>query len=258
MTRCWFRSGLVLAALLISAPTVRAQVNTEPLRKRIKQKGFSFILEGTFDGRTGNTRGVTANGLIGGGVATGDHLAFAFGRVDYSKLNGTLGVDKTFAHVRYNYEVARWAWAELFAQAQSDVFQRIKIRNLFGAGPRIALYEDNQLGLFLGVAYMYERDVIEVKPGATDVRTPTHHRVSSYLSAHATLSDGIDAVTTTYAQPRIDDASDIRILSESGFVFKVTKTLSTSIVFTAHYDSNPPTGVLTTDTELKNAITLTL
>jgi hypothetical protein len=32
---------------------------------------------------------------------------------------------------------------------------------------------------------------------------------------------------------------------------------STSIVFVAHYDSRPPTGVLPTDTELKNALVLT-
>jgi hypothetical protein len=51
--------------------------------------------------------------------------------------------------------------------------------------------------------------------------------------------------------------SDLRILSESGFVFKVLSWLSTSISFTAHYDSRPPTGVMRTDTEIKNAITLT-
>ena len=80
----------------------------------------------------------------------------------------------------------------------------------------------------------------------------------TYLSAHATLSDGIDTVTTTYAQPNLRDPSDIRILSESGFVFKISTWLSTSISFVAHYDSNPVPGVLPTDTELKNAITLTL
>ena len=33
---------------------------------------------------------------------------------------------------------------------------------------------------------------------------------------------------------------------------------STSITLTAHYNSNPPPGVLPTDTELKNVLTLAL
>ncbi len=236
----------------------KAQVNTEPLRKRIKNKGFSFILEGTFDGHTGNTQGVTADGVIGAGVSSGRSLVFAFASADYSKLNGSLGVDKSFAHLRYDYEIARPVWWEWFAQAQSDVFQRIEIRTLLGSGPRFALYDDDKLGLFSGVAYMLERDVINVEAGADEARTPIFHRLSLYLSAHAALDDGIDAVTTTYVQPRFDDPSDIRILSESGFIFKIGKRFSVSVTFSAHYDSNPPIGVLPTDTELKNAIALTL
>lgn len=105
---------------------------------------------------------------------------------------------------------------------------------------------------------MLERDAYDLAPGATEQRTPVYSRFSSYLSAHATLSDGIDAVTTTYFQPRVEDPGDIRIESESAFVFKVTKLFSTGITFVAHYDSNPAPGVLRTDTELKNVLTLAL
>jgi hypothetical protein len=251
--------GAVVVGLLVS-PVARAnaQVNIEPFRSRIKLNGYSLLLQGTFDGHTGNTEGVTADGLAGAGAASGRHLVFAFGSIDYSRLNGTLGVDKSFAHGRYNYEMMSWSWWEVFAQEQSDVFQRIKTRTLFGTGPRFALYETPYFALFFGIAYMFERDVIDAAPGSPDEPVLLANRISNYLTAHATLSDGIDAVTTTYAQPRVDDPSDIRILSESGFVFKVTKRLSTSISFTAHYDTNHPTGVLPTDAELKNAIALTL
>jgi hypothetical protein len=247
-----------VAGVLLLLPSIaRAQVNSEPLRTRIKEQGFSIILQGTFDGRTGNTQGLTADGLVGAGVATDRHLAFAFASIDYSKLNGTLGVDKSFAHGRYDYELTHHLWWEVFAQAQSDVFQRIKLRDLFGMGPRLALYRDKQLGLYLGVAYMFERDVLDVQAGADEARVQLANRASVYLTAHAVLSDGIDAVTTTYVQPRLDRPSDIRIQSESGFLFKVSSWLSTSISFVAHYDSDPAVGVLPTDTELKNAITVT-
>jgi hypothetical protein len=250
--------ALGLATLLLAATDARAQVNTESMRKRIKLHGASLILEGTFDGHTGNTQGLTADGLIGGGLAAGPHLAFAFASADYSKLNGTLGVDKSFAHVRYDYELLPAAWWEVFVQVQSDAFQLLKIRNLVGTGPRFAMYEDRHVGVFLGIAYMLERDAYDTGPGGLALSTQVYSRVSSYLSARTILSDGIEAVTTTYVQPRVEYLRDVRIQSESGFVFKVTKTFSTSITFTAHYDSNPPAGVLPTDTELKNTLTLSL
>jgi hypothetical protein len=251
------RAWLVLPFLLV--PTVvHAQVNTEPFRKRIKQAGYSFFLQGTLDGHTGNSSGLTADGLVGAGVARDRHLAFAFASADYSKINQTLGVDKSFVHARYDFTITKRVSWEAFVQEQSDVFQLIKTRDLIGTGPRFAIYDDPHFGLFLGIAYMAERDVYDLTIGSTDDRLQGAQRASTYLSAHATLSDGIDTVTTTYAQPNLRDPSDIRILSESGFVFKISTWLSTSISFVAHYDSNPVPGVLPTDTELKNAITLTL
>jgi hypothetical protein len=248
----------LVAALLFAPSTALAQVNTELFRKRIKDTGFSFFLQGTFDGHTGNTQGLTADGLVGAGVARGRQLVFAVASVDYSKLNETLGVDKSFAHLRYDYTITSWVSWEVFLQEQSDTFQLIETRDLIGTGPRFALYNDKHFGLFLGAAYMSERDVYNLPPGSGVDRLQTAQRASVYLSAHATLSDGIDTVTTTYVQPRFDDPGDIRILSESGFVFKISTWLSTGISFVAHYDSRPAPGVLPTDTELKNAITLTL
>ncbi len=99
---------LAFTLSLIASGLARAQVNTEPLRDKIHENGLSGVLQGTLDGHTGNTQGVTADGLVGGGIALGRHLAFAFASADYARLNGTLGVDKSFAHVRYVYEIERW------------------------------------------------------------------------------------------------------------------------------------------------------
>jgi hypothetical protein len=250
--------AMVTTAVVVSASEAAAQVNTEVMRKRIKLKGVSFVLEGTFDGHTGNTTGLTADGLVGAGLASGRHLAFVFASADYSRLNGSLGVDKSFAHARYDFMLTSGVWWEFFAQAQSDYFQLLAIRNLFGTGPRFTTYEDKHIGIFLGAAYMVERDAYDLAPGAPQARTPVYSRFDSYLSAHATLSDGIEAVTTTYIQPRVEDPGDVRIESESGFIFKVTKIFSTGITLTAHYDSNPVPGVLRTDTELKNVLMLAL
>ncbi len=234
-----------------------AQVNTEVLRKRIKERGFTFILEGTFDGRTGNSYGLTADGLIGGGFGVGPHRVFGFASADYARTNGTLGVDRSFAHVRYDYRLTPLVWWEVFGQAQSDALQALKIRNLFGTGPRFALYQDEWLGVFVGAAFMVEHDAYD-EPVAPDLSVPLYARLDGYFAATVTLRDGIQAVTTSYVQPRVGLARDVRFESESGFVFKVSKTLSTSITLTAHYNSNPPPNVLPNDTELKNVLTLAL
>ena len=166
-------------------------------------------------------------------------------------------MDKSFAHVRYNYELADWLWWEVFAQAQSDYFQRIEVRDLLGTGARVCLIRDTQFHLYLGVAYLFENDVTTPEAGEPGEWQPVTHRVSAYLAEHTKLKDNIVTVATIYAQPDVLDAANVRVSVEAGFIFTVSKWLSTNVAFSGHYDSRPPAGVLPTDTELKNAIALT-
>jgi hypothetical protein len=51
------QSLVVVGASLVAlaaAPDVRAQVNTENLRKKIKTNGYSWVLDGSLTGDTGN------------------------------------------------------------------------------------------------------------------------------------------------------------------------------------------------------------
>jgi len=254
MLRTAFALGTAAALLPLAA---QAQVNTEILRKRIKDRGFTLVLEGTFDGHTGNTQGLSADGLVGGGFASGEHRVFAFGSADYTRLNGTLGVNKSFAHLRYDYALSPFVSWEAFAQAQSDQLQALQIRDLLGTGPRFGVYQDKRLGIFVGVACMLEHDTYD-EPVGPGLAVSVQARFSSYVAVTAVLNDGIQVVTTTYVQPRMGLARDVRVESESGFVFKVSKALSTSVTLTTHFNGTPPPGVLSTDSELKNILTLTL
>jgi hypothetical protein len=248
---------LAVSIALLGARGASAQVNTEPLRDRIHEKGMSWLLQGVLDGHTGNTRGMTADGLVGGGFATGRHLVFAFASADYSKLNETLGVDKSFAHIRYDYELTSFCWWEFFLQAQSDASQRITIRDLAGTGPRFALYRDSEFKMYLGIAYMFENDVTTPAVGLPGEWQPVTHRASVYLTEHTKLPDNVVTVATIYVQPDILEPSNVRVSVDAGFIFSISKSLSTNVTFSGHYDSRPPSGVLSTDTELKNAITVT-
>jgi len=260
MARVHFFSIVVAAAALFITITVtstaRAQVNTEPLRKRINAIGYSLVIEGSVTGSTGNTEGIQAGGGVAAGFATKPHLLFGYVRGDYSRFNHTTSVAKAFAHVRYNYEFTEWLWGELFAQMQSDEFQRLKLRTLFGVGPRFRVLHADTFDVYAGTAYMIERNVIAVAPGASDANEIVLARLSNYVTAHWDIDTRVVLATTLYVQPQISDFSNTRVLSENVFGFKVTKVLTASISGTVRYDSAPPSDVKTTDTEIKNSLSL--
>ncbi len=264
-----------LAASFAIAMPARAQVNTENLRKRIKAKGYSVIVEGTLTGDVGNTQGISVGAGRGGGWAKDPHLLFAYGRVDHAKYNGTTSVDKSFAHARYNYEFAPWLWGEAFAQAQSDAFQRLDLRNLFGLGPRIraahvALDRDGEavkagktpeetFDVFLGLAYMFERDAVTAVVGSTGPENQSvqiWHRASTYLTLQWQIDSRAVVATTLYAQPALTDFRNVRVLEDTALTFRITKVFTAGIAASVHYDSEPPTGVLPADLEIKNTLGL--
>jgi Protein of unknown function, DUF481 len=269
---------VALVAAICTAHAARAQVNTENLRKRIKTIGYSVLVDGSVSVATGNTQGIAAGGGLGGGWARYPHLLFAYARADYTRYGEVTSVDKTFAHARYNCEIEPWVWGEIFAQAQSDAFQRLALRNLLGAGPRFrvahtllgqgvpvlqegAWTAPDNFDVFVGTAYMLERDAITAAAGATssqDRAIQIWHRWSNYLTLQWEMDERVIVATTLYVQPAFDDFGNVRLLSETLFTFKVTKVLSASIGGSVRYDSEPPTGVLRTDTEVKNTLTLSL
>jgi putative salt-induced outer membrane protein YdiY len=259
------RRRFVVSALVALAPDARAQVNTENLRKRIKVTGASVIVEGSLTGDTGNTEGIAVGGGLGGGWAGGRHLAFAYGRADYTKFNGVTSVDKTFAHARYNYEFFDWLWGEAFAQAQSDAFQRLTLRNLWDVGPRVRVLHGDlgppeELDVYLGTAFMLERDAIEPAPGSAGPENRTvqiWHRWSNYATVQWELDERAILAVTVYAQPAFDDFHDVRLLGDALLTFKISKRFASSVAASVRYDSEPPTLVKTTDTEVKSTLAVT-
>jgi putative salt-induced outer membrane protein YdiY len=255
-----------LVAVVLSSSSANAQVNTENLRKRIKVVGYSVIVEGTLTCDEGNTQGLAVGGGLGGGWAGGRHLVFAYARADYTRYNGATSVNKTFAHARYNLEVLPWLWGELFAQAQSDAFQRLELRNLFGAGPRARVLhvgkerEGKELDVYLGTAYMLERDAIAPAAGATGPNNQTvqvWHRWSNYATVQWQIDPRAIVATTLYAQPAFDDWGDVRLLSDTLLTFKVSKAVVSGIAASVRYDSEPPTLVNSTDAEVKSTLGVT-
>lgn len=250
-------ASIVVLGALFAPLSAHAQVNTEPLRKKIKAQGWSVSVQGSLDVREGNTEGVDASGGGGVGFATGRHLAFLFGSAEFARYSGVESIDNSFVHARYNYELLSWLWGEAFVQLQSDKFQRILLRNLYGVGPRFGLYQSPSFDLYYGTGYMLEHDAINVMPGTNDRSDYWDNRWNNYLSANYTLDSRVSFASTIYVQPRIVDFTNRRILEETALTFKITKVLAASITGSYRYDSDPPIGVRSVDIDLKNVLSLT-
>jgi putative salt-induced outer membrane protein YdiY len=246
----------MLVGVMTCAGEASAQVNIESLRTDLRKTPATASIEGSFTGRTGNTESVVfgAGGL--GAARSGRHGMFGSTQADYARFNGVTQVSKSFIHVRYHYELLDWLYPEVFAQQQQDKFQRLKLRELVGAGPRFILDDEDAFRLAIGTSYMLEYERISVSPGAPDDPTTFSHRSSTYVTTTWQADARVRFAGTVYFQPRFDQPDDFRILMEGALVTEIVKRLSVKVLVTVRYDSAPPTAVKTTDAEVKNAFVL--
>jgi hypothetical protein len=138
------------------------------------------------------------------------------------------------------------------------------LRNLVGLGPRFRALHDvvpKDFDVYFGTGYMFERDAISAVPGATGPQNQSiqiWHRWNNYLTVQWEVDTRTTLATTLYVQPAFNGFGDVRLLSETLLTFKVSKVLAAGVSGTVRCDSEPPTAVLPTDTEIKNTLTLTL
>lgn len=242
---------------VLTSTSVAAQVNVEPLRKKVRDRGVSGALEANATGRLGNVEGVVAGGMAQVGFANERHLAFAHARGDYSGLNARTQLSRTFAHARYSLTFAPWLFGEVFAQVQTDEFLLLRHRELYGAGPRFGLYEGREVVAYAGVAAMLEYERVNVPAGAPDPRETMLVRGSSYLAVTLTEGKELSFSAVGFFQPSLADPRDFRATLETTFEVAVRKFFSVRIYGSVRHDSAPVSSVRRTDLELRNALAFT-
>lgn len=237
--------------VLVAVPGA-AQVNVEPVRKQLAERGWAIRLNGSIAGYVGNTEGITlgASSLTGG--RSGRHLAYTSASADYARYNGTETVSKYFVHGRYNLELRPRIWAEVFGQIESDQFRRVRLRELVGVGPRLAAHQSKIFDLYYGISYMPEWTRYE------DDSKRFAHRLSQYLAVTWKPDDRALLSSTTYHQPRVDAFADYKLLSVSSLAFAITPLIESKVDVTVRHESRPLAEVETTDLEIKNSIGVVL
>jgi hypothetical protein len=239
------------------APPARAQVNAETLRSTLKKYPNFLWLDAALVGRAGNTNTTTFSGSAFGGVTREPHVFFAKAAGDYGQADHSTNVAKWLFHARYDYLVTDAFALEALAQAQHNRFQRLAVRDLYGAGVRFVPYADDEVELAVGTTYLLEHEVVSAVTGSAGTNE-VQHRSSTYLAFAALVLPLVTANAVIYAQPRFDRPIDFRVLHESSLTVTITKLLAAKVSGSLWYDNEPPFGVKSYDVEVKNSLVLKL
>jgi len=242
-----------LAIICCWAVPSAGQVNVEPLRAQIRDRGFGGRLGASAATYAGNTRGVVLGSAALVGLRSARNFAYLSTSGNYSKLGGVIGVANWFLHVRHNYELSSFSWWEEFGQIESDRFQRLALRELVGTGPRLQVIAHESFEAFYGAAYMFEYTNLSGDDGA---QSGSFHRFSNYVAMTLHAHPKIAVTSVTYLQPRFDEPSDLRVLSILSADFQVTGRLHSRFGAKFRYASRPPSNVERSDFELNSSLEL--
>jgi len=246
---------LVVLALVAASPAARAQIsNVQPLLAKEAEPGVSAAFEGSLDWRTGNVSLVIFSGNVITRYRRGRHLVFFLARGDETLNAGNRILFKHLEHLRYRLDVVGPLQVEAFGQVEQDQARRVWPRALAGGGPRLTLVRLDNLELAVGAAYMLEYQHVRATGELDDGQEELVHRLSSYVVMTIHATDILKFSETFYVQPRFDDASDLRILSESEMLISITDHLAIKSALYVAYDSTPPLGIHHLDTGLKTTL----
>jgi hypothetical protein len=255
------RLALRPAALLVALGTVassspaHAQIsNVQPLLAKEAEPGPSAAFEGSLDWRTGNLSLLIFSASLITRYRRGRHLLFFLARGDETLNAGTRILFKHIEHLRYRLDVVGPLQVEAFGQIEQDQARRVWPRALVGGGPRLTIIGSDNLDLAIATAYMLEYQRFRAVGQPDDGQDELVHRLSSYVVVIVRATSILKLGETFYVQPRLDDASDIRLLSETELLVSITEHLALKSALYLAYDSTPPLGIRHLDTGLKTTL----
>ena len=155
-----------------------------------------------------------------------------FGVFSYKReeKDDSITSNNTFFHLRAVRKVnSLFSW-EIFTQLSEKPLQKIKRRELFGAGVRLSPYKSLRIGL--GLFDENEERIL------SETRKTT--RLNTYITNNFKISDTATFESTLYIQPDIDDFSEVRSFFVAGLRLKITEKFSSIISYENTYDSSPP------------------
>ncbi len=255
--RRWVLMAIAAALAHAPLPARAGIVNVQSILTAEAEEGFSGAVSGSIDWRTGSTDLLLLSAAPVARYRQSDHLIIGIVRGELGRTDGQRIIARTFEHLRYRYQLRDWILAEVFTQHEYDDFRRLRLRALLGAGPKVDLFRGEHGGIGLGLAYMLEYEQLQDDDEVDAGRTDLAHRLSSYLVGTYDVDERLQLVETLYAQPRLTDASDLRLLSDSSLIVALSKAFSVTTTFSLSWDTETPASIVELETALKSAIAYT-
>jgi len=248
------RARTFAALLLLSVPTVlHAQVNIERLRLTGADTSLTGMVGADFSARTGNVSLVLLD--LTGRVDYGRRrwATFLLGSNEFGWQGGKRFSNQGLLHLRFGYHFTRIVTGEAFVQTDYDKSRLLSFRIIAGAGPRFTLARAGGWRLAVGTAFMLEHEQYDLPPTAVHPRRIDDSRWSNYLSLSYGEGDAgrVALALTGYAQPRITDFGNLRMLGDLTFAVRIVHALALTVSSDLRYDSRPPDGIESLDTATK-------
>ena len=243
------RQFLLLFTCSILASNAFAIVNIENIRVQKSEDGFSGQLEIDASLQSGNTN----NTRIGIGSRLqwirGNQTNFLVLNHDYGEKSGIRDINKSFLHGRHIIQQnKKWAW-EAFGQLEQNEFTRLSLRTLAGGGVRRTLREEaDKSAIYLGLGGFYSTERLD------DNSTTDLVRANLYFVVKHAFNQNTHFIGTAYYQPAVSNLGDYRALGQVALSVAISKKLDLKLSLDLANDSQPPTGVKSTDTSFRTGI----
>ena len=155
-----------------------------------------------------------------------------FGILSYKReeKDNSITSNNTFLHLRGVRKISPLLAVEGFIQLSEKPLQKIKRRELIGAGIRLSPYKSIKVGL--GVFNEDEERVLS--------KSRETVRINSYITNSFNISESASFESTLYIQPDIEDFSELRSYLVLGLRLKISERFSSIITYENTHDSSPP------------------
>ena len=220
---------LFLSLFLLNDLVFAQIVNMESARKE-SLSGFQFQANFGLNGSSGTVD--RTNYSVETRLDYNSNKWQRFGVFSYKReeKDDSITSNNTFFHLRAVRKVNNLVSWEVFSQLSEKPLQKIKRRELFGAGVRLSPYKTLRVGL--GLFDENEERIL------SETRKTT--RLNTYITNDFKISDTATFESTLYIQPDINDFSELRSFFVAGLRLKITEKFSSIISYENTYDSSPP------------------
>ncbi len=161
---------------------------------------------------------------------------------NYAEEGGSMSARNVFGSLKYDYFFTEKFYGYMSVEMLSDSFRNIKLRTVVGPGVGYQLWdsEAGSLLLELGAAYFSE----DLNEGEDDSWATS--RAAATLKWR--LAKKLDFSDSLVLNNRLEEPSDYQLRNEATLTSAIVTDWALKLSNIIEYDSEPPTGIKSTDT----------